>query len=170
MAAQRMCGTCTLCCKVMGIKEIEKPMGSWCPHCLPGKGCAIYGERPGECRTFTCDWLVAEALGPEWKPEKSKIVLVSRHNRIVAYVDPATPGAWRKSPYFERLKALMEVNLKDGKLVYVAIGDRHTLLLPDGPRELGPLGRDDEVLVKLVRTQKGMEYQVEVRKPSAEAN
>lgn len=160
----RECGTCTLCCKVMGIQEIEKPMGAWCTHCLPGKGCAIYANRPTECRTFSCDWLKAEALGPEWKPEKCKIVLVSRYNRIVAYVDAAFPSAWRKSPYIERLMALMQVSLKEGKLVYVAIGDRHTLLLPDGPRELGPLGRDDEVLLKLVRTAKGMEYQVEIKR------
>jgi hypothetical protein len=148
----------------MGIKEIEKPSGAWCPHCNPGKGCKIYMERPTECRTFMCDWLQAEALGPEWKPEKSKIVLVSRHGRIVAYVDPATPMAWKKSPYIERLMALMQVKLPENKLVYVSVAERYTLLLPDGPRELGPLGNDDEVLLKTVRTPKGVEYQVEVKR------
>ena len=160
----RECGTCTMCCKVMGIKEIEKPSGQWCPHCLPGRGCAIYQDRPGECRSFMCDWLQAEALGPEWKPEKSKIVLVSRYHRMVAYVDPATPTAWKKSPYLERLMALMRVGLPDNRLVYVSVAERYTLLLPDRFEELGPLANDDEVLLKMVRTATGMEYQVDVKR------
>jgi hypothetical protein len=163
----RRCGTCTMCCKVMGIKEIEKPSGQWCPHCLPRKGCAIYDGRPAECRTFNCDWLTAEALGPEWKPEKSKIVLVSRYHRTVAYVDPASPGAWKKSPYYERLMALMQVALPDNRLVYVSVAERYTLLLPDRHRKLGPLGPDDEVLLKTVRTARGLEYQVEVKRAAA---
>ena len=157
------CGTCTLCCKVMGIKEIEKPSGQWCPECMPGKGCKIYETRPTECRTFSCDWLQADALGPEWKPEKSKIVMVSRHGRLVAYVDPSSPGAWRKSPYYERLLTLMQQGLPENRLVYVSIAEHYTLLLPDGHRELGPLGRDDEVLLKLVQLTSGqMAYQVEI--------
>ena len=165
----RECGTCTMCCKVMGIKEIDKPSGQWCPHCLPGRGCAIYSDRPSECRTFNCDWLQAEALGPEWKPEKSKIVLVSRYGRLVAYVDPATPAAWKKSPYYERLLALMQVGLKENRLTYVSVAERYTLLLPDRHRELGPLGQDDEVLLKTIRTATGFAYEVEVKKPTPSA-
>jgi hypothetical protein len=164
MSGQRECGTCTMCCKVMGIKEIAKPPGQWCPHCRPGKGCNIYLDRPRECRTFSCDWLQAEALGPEWKPEKSKIVLVSRFHRMVAYVDPSTPTAWKKSPYHERLLALMRLGLAENRLVYVSVSERYTLLLPDGPRELGPLGYDDEVLLKTVLTAAGLEYQVDVKR------
>jgi hypothetical protein len=161
----RECGSCTLCCKVMGIKEIGKPMGSWCSHCKPGKGCGIYSERPEECRTFLCDWLQAEALGPEWKPEKSKIVLVSRYHRIVAYVDPSTPTAWRKSPYLERLTALMQVGLPQSRLVYVSVSERYTLLLPDRFEELGHLGEDDEVQVKTIRMATGgLRYDVKVRR------
>lgn len=162
----RECGTCTMCCKIMGIKEIEKPSGQWCPHCLVGKGCAIYQDRPSECRTFSCDWLQAEALGPEWKPEKSKIVLVSRYGRMVAYVDPSSPGAWRKSPYLERLMTLVQLGLPEGRLIYVSVSERYTLLLPDRVVELGALGEDDEVLLKTLRTPTGFDYQVEVKKPS----
>jgi hypothetical protein len=161
----RECGTCTMCCKIMGIKEIEKPSGVWCAHCKPGLGCRIYQDRPTECRTFLCDWLQAEALGPEWKPEKSKIVLVSRYHRLVAYVDPSTPAVWKKSPYLDRLMALMRVGLAENRLVYVSVAERYTLLLPDRFEELGPLRPDDEVLLKTVRTAKGLEYQVEVRHP-----
>jgi len=148
----------------MGIGALDKPSGQWCPHCLPGKGCAIYDERPQECRSFNCDWLVEERLGPEWKPEKSKIVMTSSQDKIIAYVDPSSPAAWRKSPFFETLTELMKNGLPQGRLVYVAVSDRYTLLLPDRHEELGQLGPHDEVLLKTIRTPSGLGYQVEVRR------
>ncbi len=33
----RECGTCTLCCKVMGIHALDKPRGVWCDHAMPGR-------------------------------------------------------------------------------------------------------------------------------------
>ena len=30
----RACGSCTLCCKTMGVDELAKPPGVWCQHCL----------------------------------------------------------------------------------------------------------------------------------------
>ncbi|MGM4958232.1 hypothetical protein ACT4MK_23450 [Bradyrhizobium barranii] len=45
-SAKRACGDCTLCCKVMAIEALAKLAGSWCRHCKPGQGCAIYAERP----------------------------------------------------------------------------------------------------------------------------
>ena len=159
----RSCGTCTLCCKLLGIGALEKPSGQWCPHCLPGKGCGIYSERPDECHTFECDWLRNETLGPEWKPEKSKIVLASSGKNIFAYVDPSAPTQWRKSPFHERLIALMQAALPDGGLVYVAVGGRYTLLLPDREEEIGRLDPRDDVILKSFRTPLGgLEYQVEV--------
>jgi len=29
----RACGNCTLCCKVNGVPELEKPVDEWCKHC-----------------------------------------------------------------------------------------------------------------------------------------
>ena len=46
-SVERTCGDCTLCCKVMAIEELAKPVGTWCPHCKPGRGCRIYPDRPG---------------------------------------------------------------------------------------------------------------------------
>ena len=65
----RRCGSCTLCCKVLAITELQKPRGTWCPDCSPGKGCNIYETRPAECRSFMCGWLTDPMLGPEWKPD-----------------------------------------------------------------------------------------------------
>ena len=58
------CGTCTMCCKVMGIKAIAKPPGVWCKECIPGKGCGIYETRPEACRTFYCAYRVRAARCP----------------------------------------------------------------------------------------------------------
>ncbi|HEX4826999.1 MAG TPA: hypothetical protein VFV12_02145, partial [Xanthobacteraceae bacterium] len=49
--------------------------GQWCRHCKPGRGCRIYDARPQICRQFFCGWMVSATLGPEWKPERSKIIL-----------------------------------------------------------------------------------------------
>jgi hypothetical protein len=161
----RECGTCTLCCKIMGIGALSKPAGHWCPHCRPGKGCAIYDHRPSECQSFNCDWLVQERLGPEWKPEKCKIVMTSRDNRVVAYVDPSSPMAWRKPPFYETLIALMKHGLPQGKLVHVAVAGRYLLLLPGREEDLGHLSPQDEVRLETIRTPRGLDYRVEVVRP-----
>jgi hypothetical protein len=48
------CGTCTLFCKLMGIKELENPFGVWCKHCDTAVGCNIHANRPAECASFIC--------------------------------------------------------------------------------------------------------------------
>src|SRR4051812_32045712 len=80
-APGRACGTCTLCCKVYDVPALDKPVGQWCGYCKPGRGCGIHLMRPDHCRSFHCLWMTETWLGPEWKPERSKIVLS---------IDPAT--------------------------------------------------------------------------------
>jgi hypothetical protein len=98
--ARRQCDSCTLCCKVMGITELQKARGTWCKHCSPGKGCGVYTTRPAECRSFYCGWLLNPRLGPEWKPSRSKIVLTPTpdSNGIAVRCDPGFPDAWRRHP------------------------------------------------------------------------
>src|SRR5258708_34908707 len=54
----RSCGSCSMCCYVMGVEDIDKPKSQWCRHCKPGKGCSIYDNRPATCKTFACMWLI----------------------------------------------------------------------------------------------------------------
>lgn len=51
---------CSLCCRVMGITELNKPANQWCQHFDKGVGCKIYGERPGSCSSFKCVWLASQ--------------------------------------------------------------------------------------------------------------
>jgi hypothetical protein len=42
MTNKRECGKCSLCCKLAPIRELNKPIDAWCPHCRPGHGgCTI---------------------------------------------------------------------------------------------------------------------------------
>jgi hypothetical protein len=69
----RTCGSCTLCCKLLPTKEIEKPANVRCPHQRVGKGCSIYANRPMSCRLWSCQWLLGEELGE--RPDRSRLVV-----------------------------------------------------------------------------------------------
>ena len=156
----RECGTCTLCCKVAAVEELSKPNGVWCHHCLKGKRCAIYDERPPSCRSFYCQWMVETGLGPEWKPERAKFALVKTEagRRLTALVDPGFPSAWRRSPYYENLKqwaTLGVARLPQVYLVDVLIGTRSIVILPDRDIDLGTLGPDESIHLEVTHTAAG---------------
>lgn len=144
----RECGTCTLCCKVAAVEEVAKPNGVWCFHCVPGKRCTIYHQRPPSCRSFYCLWMLEKGLGPEWKPERAKFALVKTEGgrRLTALVDPGFPSAWRRPPYYANLKQwAVEATRKlpDVYLVDVLIGQRCIVILPDRDVEIGVLEQDE---------------------------
>src|SRR3954467_254802 len=97
----RACDGCTMCCKMLLIPELEKPMGAWCPHALKGQGCAIYEGRPPSCRQFECLWLTTD-MPDYWKPDRSRMVLAGDETGTLVsiVVDAGYPDAWRKQPYY----------------------------------------------------------------------
>jgi hypothetical protein len=169
----RSCGTCTLCCKILRIAELEKPAGTWCAHCDPGKGCRAYSDRPAECRSFICHWLVAPHLGDEWKPNRSKIVLAGQGdgNRILAHVDPGSPSAWKASPYYERLKEWARNGLRsDPQVVVIVVVKGHvTVVLPDKDVDLGPFD-SGRITISKTMTPAGLEYTAEKILPKQSEN
>lgn len=97
----RECGSCTMCCKTMSVREIDKPNGVWCRHVRDYKSCAIYDERPQSCRTFNCLWL--RGIGADaMRPDKSRVVLVEAEDEaggpkgVAAILDPTRPLAWQE--------------------------------------------------------------------------
>lgn len=77
IAANRTCGSCTLCCKLLEAHEIERPANEGCTQCSTKAGCAIYGSRPHACIDFEC--LLLRGVGPdELRPDRSKVVMVDR--------------------------------------------------------------------------------------------
>ena len=57
MTTYRGCGTCTACCTVLDVPELDKPEGVPCQH-LTDQGCGIYEDRPEACRNFKCGYLL----------------------------------------------------------------------------------------------------------------
>jgi len=157
---RRECGSCTMCCKVYGIPEIEKPAGQWCRHCRPGAGCSIYPDRPQMCRDFDCCWLIDPTMPDMWKPERSHIVLsiFPRNGFLYALVDPATPQAWRKAPYFDYLRQ-MAVRLEESnRRVIVFVVDDATLVTSRGVVPLGRVGPDRTYAIRMAFGPDGPTY------------
>ncbi len=158
----------------MGIVELEKPRGAWCNHAVPGRGCAIYEQRPDSCRVFSCLWLLDPALGEEWKPEKSKLVIVPDDDKKVTrvYVDAAAPEAWKREPYHSSLLDFMRNGLMEGRLLFINVGNRNGLLLPDGGdgwrlQDLGKLQAGDEVQLRRSGPPFAPRYEAEVKRRPA---
>ncbi len=73
----RVCGECVACCQILPISTemLEKPTNLLCPHCVPGKGCAVYSERPDPCSGWYCGWRYMAELAERWRPDRSGVVL-----------------------------------------------------------------------------------------------
>jgi hypothetical protein len=106
----RTCAGCTECCKLIAVTELDKPAGQCCRHADPGRGCAIYPERPNSCRGFACLWLISPELGAHWSPQLAHIVVQALRvdgEAIVQFVvDPAVPDAWRAPLYAADIAAV----------------------------------------------------------------
>lgn len=90
----------------MGVAALDKSAGKWCRHFSKMGGCAVYAERPGDCRVFNCLWLLTDALGPDWKPSVAGFVLHSEDGgaRLIVECDAARPHDWRREPYQSTLR------------------------------------------------------------------
>jgi hypothetical protein len=138
-----------MCCKVYSIKELRKPAGRWCIHCVRGSGCAIHAARPRSCREFFCSWLIDPNLGPEWKPEVSRFVLSAdaTHQAIMVMVDPGMPLAWKRKPYYSVLKKFSEVFFRLNKKVLVNLRGHITVILPDRDAPIGAIVPGEEIVI-----------------------
>jgi hypothetical protein len=136
----RPCGECSLCCKVLRINALDKPAGQWCGHFRKGLGCSIHALSPVECQRFQCFWTISSVLGPEWRPDRSKLVLWSNiEGRVIVDVDPAFPNAWRKEPYYSMLKAWSDRDRAMKLEVLVRSSGRLWVIFPEADIDLGPL-------------------------------
>ena len=136
------CGTCTACCKVFAIGELDKPAGKWCDHCDVGVGCKIYEQRPLACSSFECLWLLSQKRDPqerlpaELRPDRSKVVLSPTTNPdiMAATTMPGSPDAWRRPLMANLIKTM----IRGGFSVVVGgpADTRRTLINRDGAHEV----------------------------------
>jgi hypothetical protein len=131
----KTCGGCTLCCKVLTVREIDKAQDVWCGHCNVGVGCRIYAERPPSCRDFECLWLQAppDMLDASLRPDRSKVVFTkAATGELVARCDPSRPDAWTRPKIMETLREFARRN--GHSLVFV--GERIWVVTPSQIREV----------------------------------
>jgi hypothetical protein len=74
----RQCGECTLCCKLLPVRSLDKGAGERCKHQSHARGCKVYatlGRVSPECRLWSCRWLVNDDAGDLRRPDRSHYVL-----------------------------------------------------------------------------------------------
>ena len=128
-------------------------------HCEVDRGCRVYAERPQTCRTFYCNYMLVAALGDEWKPRRSKMILVTElgGRRLTVYVDPHRPDAWKTEPYRSQLKEWAITAAREEVQLLVCIGRRMHAIFPDRDVDLGLVQEDEVIVTGRRRTPWGIE-------------
>lgn len=131
------CGTCSMCCKLMAVPELDKPQFKWCDKCAPGKGgCTIHETRPDVCRGYECVWLQSQhrrhgeaALPVSLRPDRCHVIIDVRTDSrgLVLHVDPETPEAINRPVVGWFVGSL----LRQGQDVIIACGDKRRMLVSD---------------------------------------
>ncbi|MBR0694563.1 YkgJ family cysteine cluster protein [Bradyrhizobium lablabi] len=128
----RQCGSCSLCCTVLEVTDVRKPVNQVCQYCDLGKGCTIYDDRPRMCRSFNCVWVQGH-LGDDWYPDQIGMVLHFGLDALNVQVDLGCPDRWRQEPYFSKLCELsldgLRVNGSRRYATLVVVGSDKFLLL-----------------------------------------
>ena len=134
---EKTCGSCSMCCKVFSIEVLNKPVATWCRNCNIGAGCGIYEDRPDVCRGFRCVWLDDPNMPEEFRPDRSKMILVVENvtGSIYAHMDRDSPNIWRRSPYIDVLKDWARRLEPLDRVVAVIVGPNCVIVKPDGSLE-----------------------------------
>ncbi|MBV9044076.1 MAG: hypothetical protein JO348_13580 [Alphaproteobacteria bacterium] len=157
----RDCDGCTLCCKVMGVAELEKKPGAWCPHCVIAKGCTIYETRPSDCRTFHCAFIRNPALDETWRPSNSRLVLAEdgAARRMTVHVDLSRPDAWKREPFYSTFRKWASDIVPNGMQLLIRLGERTIVMLPDREVDLGIVAEGESIAIDRQYTPQGLRYE-----------
>jgi uncharacterized protein len=132
------CGSCTLCCKLTEVPELQKPVNMWCLHCTIGYGCNGYEGRPQSCRSFQCVWL-SDGLDAELRPDRSRIIFEKLEQKKIVLVLQDRQDAWMKK------------NVKDAIDGFLAAG--YSVAVNGRPMHLIPAkGKTAEDLLQDIRS------------------
>lgn len=121
-APTRKCGDCTLCCRLLPVRELAKRGNERCQFQRHGKGCTIYHQPskgfPLSCAVWSCVWLSDPDAGAIKRPDHGHYVVdpmpdviivqndgepEARFNVVQVWIDPAYPDAHRDAGLREYL-------------------------------------------------------------------
>jgi hypothetical protein len=161
---RRNCDGCAMCCKLLSIEELDKPLVQWCPHCVKHQRCGIYERRPPSCAAFHCGYLFNAGLGDHWKPSKCKMVVSYEHdaNRVAIHVDPGRGDAWRNEPFLSEIRQWATAAAEERGQVIVWQGANAIAVLPDRTKLLGEVRSDQLILTSQKTGPSGIELDVHV--------
>jgi hypothetical protein len=73
----RRCGECTLCCKLLPVRELDKKANERCKHQRHGQGCTVYQKpaMPMACVYWSCRWLLEQDTKDLRRPDRSHYVI-----------------------------------------------------------------------------------------------
>lgn len=134
----RECGECTLCCKVLGVTELQKNPQVWCRYAGRGTGCEVYSHRPPTCVEFRCLWL--DGMGtPKQRPDKVHGVLSTTNGgeHVLLFEDQGYRGVARQM----LADVIQQVTAGGEHGVVVLCGDQQQLLGTPGFLEKTKLDR-----------------------------
>ena len=133
----KQCGECAMCCKILAIEALQKPRHTMCGHFRKGTGCGVYDTRPKACSQFVCAWLAEPLMDAGWRPDRCKFMMWG-DGQLMVDVDPAYPDAWRREPYYSKLKQASDRKRPGAVDVVVRNGREVTILFPEADISLGP--------------------------------
>ncbi len=95
-----------------------------------------------------CGWLTNPRFGPEWKPDRSKIVITVGRDRngLDFQCDPGYPEAWRKQPYYSQIKNLAAIAIRHDGIISVHSARNTIVVAPEREFALGEVGDNDEII------------------------
>jgi hypothetical protein len=110
----RTCSGCTLCCSLLGIVELQKPVFTICKHCVIGKCCKIYEVKPQECTDFLCSYRLSLEVAEYWNPKVCGMVLHRETNgetdMISIMCSNSAKHRWKEEPYWSDIKRMAAVS------------------------------------------------------------
>jgi hypothetical protein len=147
-----------MCCKLLAVAKLAKPIGAWCQHCDKGRGCKIYDERPDDCQKFYCGYLQLPSVDERWRPDRCKFVIFAEldGNRTAIHVDPGSPRAWRAEPFYSQIKEWSVIAADNNHQVVVYNGNRCTVVFPHEEVDLGVVHADEHIITRQISTQNGI--------------
>jgi len=119
----KVCGSCTECCTVIPVKELQKAQFTRCAklHSIPhkdGPGCGIYPVRPVSCRMWKCVWLRTPEMPDEYRPDRvgfiidevKDLIAINGKEMVAAQIwaAPGSEDAWCEEAAHRCIQALLE--------------------------------------------------------------